>query len=155
MAIHKFRRRYRQSSRTELPEVCLTPLIDTALTLLVIFMVTTPMIQNSLKIDLPEGNVNEAGTTPQQRELVITIDKQEKIYVNSMPTTLTALAKLVDTQLTQISPGGKKRVWISVDKDQSCSAGTLITVIDTLKGLKGVQDVAIATKRPSAATTTA
>ena len=57
-------------------EITLTPLIDTALTLLIIFMVTTPMIQNSIKIDLPKGAAQEAGK--EQQEIVVSIDKKKK-----------------------------------------------------------------------------
>jgi biopolymer transport protein ExbD len=119
------------------------------------------MIQNSIKIDLPDGNLNEAGTTQQQRELTVIIDKDEKIYVNNMPTSLSNLATSVSNYLAQVATTEpqtatpqKKRVWITVDKNKSCSAETLITVIDTIKGLKGIQDVAIATKRPMATATT-
>ena len=41
-----------------IPEITLTPLIDTALTLLVIFMITTPIMKNSLKVSSPEVKNN-------------------------------------------------------------------------------------------------
>ena len=47
--------RRRRLRRVTLPEISLTPLIDTALVLLVIFMVATPMMRNAIHIDLPEG----------------------------------------------------------------------------------------------------
>lgn len=147
--VNKFRRR-RFANRSELPEVCLTPLIDTALTLLVIFMVTTPMIQNSIKIDLPEGSVNEAGSAQQQQqEIMVAIDKDAKIYVNSMPTPLNNLASSLSAHLPPQESIQKRRVWLTVDQSDSCTAKLLINVIDIIKGLKGVQDVAIATKRPA------
>ena len=52
-------RRSRRSSSMGIPEITLTPLIDTALTLLIIFMVTSPMINNGIKVDLPQGKVQE------------------------------------------------------------------------------------------------
>src|SRR5688572_28085736 len=109
--INKFRRR-RTSHRLDLPEICLTPLIDTALTLLVIFMVTTPMIQNSIKIDLPEGAINEAGSRTSQEELVVAIDKDAKIYVNSMPTSLDKLGSSLAPHLPSPEASQKKRIWL-------------------------------------------
>ncbi len=138
-----FKRR-RRPAHNDMPEICLTPLIDTALTLLVIFMVTAPLIQNSIKIDLPDGNAQEAGNQSQQ-ELVVAIDKDEQLFLNNKPTSLEQLVTDLKKQLA--SSGPKQRVWITVDKNKTCSAGKLISVIDTIKVLGGVKDVAIATKK--------
>ena len=51
--------RRRRKTGCLVPEITLTPLIDTALTLLIIFMVTTPMMHNAIKVNLPRGNVKE------------------------------------------------------------------------------------------------
>jgi biopolymer transport protein ExbD len=139
-----FKRR-RQRRHTEMPEICLTPLIDTALTLLVIFMVTTPMIQNSIKINLPEGHAQEAGSL-QEHDLVVTIDKDEKLYINNLPTTLGHLAADMKKKLETFKT--KPRVWIAADKSKTCSAEALIQVIDVIKKLEGIKDVAIPTKKP-------
>jgi biopolymer transport protein ExbD len=133
------------------PEITLTPLIDTALTLLIIFMVTTPMIQNSIKIDLPKGQAQEGGKEPQ--ELVVTIDKKETIYCNNKPVTIETLGQEIKNCLGTMSNKEGKRVWVKVDR-QSCSADSLISVIDCIKVVGGVKDVAIATERPSGAKAT-
>ena len=66
-------RRRRTSARE--PEITLTPLIDTALTLLIIFMVTTPMIHNAIKVNLPRGRVKEdVGAT---QDLCVYIEKAD------------------------------------------------------------------------------
>ena len=52
------RRKSRRAAK-HMPEISLTPLIDTALVLLVIFMVATPIMKNSLTIDLPKGHMKE------------------------------------------------------------------------------------------------
>lgn len=147
----RFNRRKRFSTPEQLPEICLTPLIDTALTLLVIFMVTTPMIQNSIKIDLPHGATNTGGNTAQPKEIMIDLDKNEQIYVNSMPTALPHLKASIEQQLTQLTTP-KKRVWISVDRSKTCSADAFIKIMDVIYGLKGIDDVAILTKKPTSAT---
>lgn len=133
---------------TAQPEITLTPLIDTALTLLIIFMVTTPMIQNSIKIDLPKGQAQEGGTEPQ--EVVVTIDKKETIYCNNKPVTLETLGHEIQSCIATMPHKEGKRVWVKVDR-QSCSADSLISVIDCIKVVGGVKDVAIATERPSGA----
>ncbi len=127
------------------PEITLTPLIDTALTLLIIFMVTTPMIQNSIKIDLPKGQAQEGGKD--QQELVVTIDKKDTIYCNNKMVTLEMLGSEIQQKLAQMPNKEKTRVWIKPDS-QSC-AGCLTSVIDCIKVVGGVKDVAIATEKPS------
>lgn len=133
------------------PEITLTPLIDTALTLLIIFMVTTPMIQNSIKIDLPKGQAQEGGKEAQ--ELVVTIDKKDTIYCNKKPVTLETLGDEIRTCLATVSHKESKRVWVKVDR-QSCSADSLIRVIDCIKVVGGVKDVAIATEKSGGTQTT-
>ncbi len=128
------------------PEITLTPLIDTALTLLIIFMVTTPMIQNSIKVDLPKGNLNEVSVQGGQQDLVVSIDKQEKIYVNSQCVPLDMLQKVIQEQMPS-DQSGKKRVWVRVDRGPACTANMLVTVLKELKGIKGIGEVAIATER--------
>lgn len=129
-------------------EITLTPLIDTALTLLIIFMVTTPMIQNSIKIDLPQGQAQEGGKEPQ--ELVVTIDKKETIYCNNKPVTLETLGREIQNCLTSMTNKEGRRVWVKVDR-QTCSADSLISVIDCIKVVGGIKDVAIATEKPAGA----
>lgn len=123
-------------------DVNLTPLIDTALTLLVIFMVTTPMIQNSIKIDLPQGQAKEAGAT--QQELVVHIDKHEHMYLNG-----TKMAQ--DSLLKELH----KRAAFNLDKtvfvkaDQSVRYGHVVELVDRIKMVGGVRYVALATQHRS------
>ncbi len=74
--------RYRQQRNQSIPRVNLTPLIDTALTLLVIFMVTTPLIQNGIKVELPKGQVSEIDLATQPKEWVVSIDAQGNTFLN-------------------------------------------------------------------------
>ena len=111
-------------------------------------MVTTPMIQNSIKIDLPKGAAQEAGK--EQQEIVVAIDKNEMIYCNNKPVTLETIGQTIKECLaanTMQNSREAKRVWVRVDRQQSCSANILISVIDRIKVVGGVKDVAIATEK--------
>lgn len=114
-------------------------------------MVTTPMIQNSIKIDLPKGAAQEGGKELQA--VVVSIDKEEKIYCNNKPVTLETIGQEIKNCLASTDMNNTqeaKRVWVRVDRQQSCSANILISVIDRIKVVGGVKDVAIATEKLAA-----
>jgi biopolymer transport protein ExbD len=124
-------------------EVSLTPLIDTALTLLIIFMVTTPMIHNAIRVNLPRGSAQENDN--QVQEFVVTIDKESNMFFNDRPITLDTLGATIKDQLAQATGNSNKRVWIKIDKSNSCD--TLIGAIDCIKVVGGIQDVAVLTQK--------
>ena len=141
MKMHSKQSRRKKRNRMVQPEISLTPLIDTALTLLIIFMVTTPMIHNAIKVNLPKGQAQEGGKQPQ--ELVVSIDSKEKIYVNNTPVGLdvlgTEIKKLVQNKQQE------KSVWVKVDGASSCDV--LVSVIDRIKFVAGIKDVRVATQK--------
>lgn len=120
-----------------MPEVSLTPLIDTALTLLVIFMITAPMIQNGIKVDLPQGNSKEVGT---QQELVVTLSKDGKLFFNSFPVENSLLVNTVKKAM-----GERLDLPVYIRADENVSYGTVIKIVDELK-IAGVKYVAMSTK---------
>ena len=79
------RRLGRQSrkNRHMLNDLSLTPLIDTALTLLIIFMISAPMMNNSIKITLPKGKAKEE-TSSELQEMIVTVNKEGTLYLNDI-----------------------------------------------------------------------
>lgn len=134
-------RRKRAGRVVGIPEIPMTPLIDVALTLLVIFMITTPIMQNIIKVELPSSHMNESQTQDQQ-ELVVYIDKQQKIYLNGKEYALDALLE----QLRKIIKKDADEI-VFVKADQAISYGKVIDLVDTLKLSGGIKYVALATKR--------
>ena len=66
---------------TSLSEINVTPLVDVMLVLLVIFMVTAPMLQTGIDVELPETkNVQEVN--PEER-IIISISREGLIYYGS------------------------------------------------------------------------
>ena len=138
------RRRYKQRkrARTEIPEISLTPLIDTALTLLIIFMVTSPMLHNAIKIELPKGSSQEAGK--EQPQLIVSIDSNEKVFFNNKEVALNHLGETIKSHLI-----GKQQqeqsVWVHAHAKSACNV--LISVIDRLKVIGGIKDVNVAMEK--------
>ena len=135
--------RRRRKKAQSLPEISLTPLIDTALTLLIIFMVTTPMLkkENALQVELPKGKVKEISDT-QKQDLTVMIDKQGKLSFNN------AIVKekdLVAVLAKSVGQKGQKTVFVKADT--SASYGRVIEIVDKIKQVKGIRYVALATAK--------
>lgn len=131
------RRKLRQGRRFKAPEISLTPLIDAALTLLVIFIVTAPMVHNGIRVDLPQGKSREVGA---EQEFVVSIDKNSQLYFNTYPVKSKELASTV---LTALKDNEDAPVFIKAD--ETVSYGKVIGVVDDLK-MAGIKYVAMSTR---------
>ncbi len=78
-----------KAPRTTLSEINVTPLVDVMLVLLIIFMITAPMMQQGLEVQLPVAG----GTTQPslEKEIVLTVTKNGTIYLNQTVYALEAL----------------------------------------------------------------
>lgn len=131
----KRRSRLRQ---LKMPEISLTPLIDTALTLLVIFMIAAPMVQNSIRLNLPEGKSKEVS---EQQEFVVSLNKEGIIYFNSYPV---EKDKLIETVKEAIKEAANTPVFVRAD--ETLSYGAVLHIVDDLK-LAGVKSVGMTMRR--------
>ena len=97
---------------TTIAQINVTPLVDVMLVLLVIFMVTAPIIQQGVQVNLPQA---KAGAIPGTEELlVVTVAKNGKIYLNDNPMTLSELGeKLRAIRKLQAD----KQVYLRADQD--------------------------------------
>src|SRR5947207_4082662 len=86
-------RRYSQrQSLTSLSEINITPLLDLAFVLLIIFMITTPLLENSMSLIIPSSGAQNPPVTSSQVQTV-SIDRNEAIPFNNQvvhPETLVA-----------------------------------------------------------------
>lgn len=135
------RSRRLKNRNVEVAEISMTPLIDTALTLLIIFMITTPMMNNVIKVELPSSRVDESESFEQQ-ELIVYVDKDQKMYLNGNDVTLESLIE----KLKKTMKKDKDEV-VFVKADQAVPYGKVIDLVDTIKASGGIKYVALATKK--------
>lgn len=133
MALFKKRR----NRKFSMPEISLTPLVDTALTLVVILMVAAPMVQNGIKLNLPSGASKEVSG---QQEFVISFTKDEKLFFNSYPMARNELSETIKRAM-----GTNEDSTVHVRADESISYGIVINLLDELK-TAGVKNIAMSTR---------
>ena len=124
--------------------ISLTPLIDVALTLLVIFIVATPMMHRSIKVDLPQGNVDEVKDAAKAQELVVHIDTKGTLYLNGDRKSKNELIQALQYR----ARSKQKSEMVIVKADETIPYGTVIELVDMIKHVGGISYVALATQKP-------
>ena len=132
-------RRSQRRSRADLQDIPLTPLIDTALTLLIIFMVATPMVQHAIKVELPRGSAQEEEV--RQDMLVVHIDRDQHLFLNDEQMNEKQLIAALRTRAQE-----DEKVMVFIKADRAVSYGCVVELVDQLKGGSGIRHVALATK---------
>lgn len=133
-------RRYSQrNSLTTLSEINVTPLLDLAFVLLIIFMITTPLLENSVNLVIPSSAVANAPVNPAGLQ-TISIDRNNAIKFNNEsldPQTL--VARLME--LKRVNPD----VAVVIRPDRELPVQKLIVLMDALQRAQ-ITKVGIATK---------
>jgi biopolymer transport protein TolR len=74
---------------TLLSEINVVPLVDVVLVLLIIFMVTAPMLQMGVDVDLPETTTQVIPT--EEERIVVTFTKENKLFIDRYEVPMNAL----------------------------------------------------------------
>ena len=121
-----------------LSEINVTPFVDVLLVLLIIFMVTAPIVNHVIQVDLPEDSYNKDVMKPLQEPLKLVIDKSGVLYIGKTrigdSTEEESLIVLKDR--VQQWTRGKKQPWlVDVEADEKVDYGSIVPVIARLKEL--------------------
>ena len=124
-------------TRTSLAEINITPLVDVVLVLLVIFMITEPVLQSGIEVNVPKTRT--VNTLTEQR-MVVTIDRDDNIFLNDQPVNIHDLpAKL---HQAGVDPAHQS---IYLRSDERVSFGNFASVMDAVKQ-SGITNVSIVTQ---------
>jgi biopolymer transport protein TolR len=130
-----------QNGTTAISQINVTPLVDVMLVLLVIFMVTAPIIQQGVQVNLPQA---KAGAIPgKEEQLVVAITRNGRIYLNDNPMTLAELGQKLRAirKLQQ-----DKEVYLRADQD--VRYGIVMRTIAEIKQA-GIERLGMVTRPPS------
>jgi biopolymer transport protein ExbD len=127
----------RRQIGTHMSEINVTPFIDVMLVLLVIFMVTAPMMQSGIGINLPQA---ETDTKPAEEGLTLTVTKDQYVHIGDS----TININLLERRLTEYFTNKQKKVvYLQIDKDVPWGVG--VRVMDITKKA-GVEIVGVITE---------
>lgn len=128
------------------PEISLTPLIDTAWVLLVVFMIASPTIKKEagLQVELPKGNMQETKEVS-TKDITVSLDKTGGLFLNE---TKIAEKDLIEKLKKMVGKGNEKTVFVKADT--TVHYGKVIELVDKIKYVGGVSYVALATSKLSA-----
>jgi biopolymer transport protein ExbD len=133
-------RRYSsRTSFTTLSEINVTPLLDLAFVLLIIFMITTPLMENSKSLILPSSTTTNAQVHPSAVQ-ILSFDKSEVVRLNDEvvdPATL-------ESRLAALK-AADPNVAVVIRPDRSLPVQKLVTLMDALQRAE-ITKVGIATQ---------
>ncbi|NLV24615.1 MAG: protein TolR [Deltaproteobacteria bacterium] len=115
-------------ARRAMSQINVTPFVDVMLVLLIIFMVTAPMLETGVEVNLPE--VEHSPGLPEAREpLVVTVDKKGGISIGK--TVIENPLKLTPVIRQMLQNRKEKEVFLEADRE--VSYGTVVQVLAAVK----------------------
>jgi len=138
-------RRYSsRNSLQTLTEINVTPLLDLAFVLLIIFMITTPLIENSLDLVVPKSSTAQGAVNPAE-VLTVSIDRNDTLKLNDTPISPEDLeARLSAAKLE------KPDTAVVVRPHRDLAVQRFISVMDILQRA-GIAKVGVMTQREDSA----
>ncbi|RJQ13514.1 MAG: ExbD/TolR family protein [Nitrospiraceae bacterium] len=122
-----------EKRRGALSEINVTPLVDVMLVLLIIFMVTAPLLQQGIDVNLPQAKGKEMA--PEERT-VLTIKGDGKIYIDKTAVTL-------ETLKANLSKSPGREVFLKADKN--VPYGLVVSVMGELREI-GIEKLGMVTE---------
>jgi len=124
------------TQRKSLSEINVTSLVDVTLVLLIIFMITSPLMQMGLRVNLPKASAKPIDT---KENVTITIQKDATVTIDSKTVPLSALAE----ELSKAAASGKKGILVRADK--AVPYGAVVKVLDIARK-SGIAKIGLVTE---------
>jgi biopolymer transport protein ExbD/biopolymer transport protein TolR len=122
---------------TSLSDINMVPFIDVVLVLLIIFMITAPILQSGIEVDVPKTKTVKELT---EVRMVVTIDRGQRVYLNDKPVNIHDIGQQVVSQSHD-----PQRQAVYVRCDETVPFGSWATVVDALRQA-GIQNISVVTQ---------
>jgi biopolymer transport protein TolR len=122
---------------TALSEINMVPFIDVVLVLLIIFMITAPILQSGIDVNVPKTKTVKELT---EVRMVVTINRVQQVYLNDKPINIHDLGPAIVKQ----SHDPQHRA-VYVRCDEAVPFGSWATVVDALRQ-SGIQNISVVTQ---------
>jgi biopolymer transport protein TolR len=129
------------SSDPTMSEINVTPLVDVMLVLLIIFMITAPLMQQGVEVDLPQTQA-EILDTKDQDLFLLSLTKDRKIYIGK-----TEIPREKLETLLEFNDKLKKDKKLDFAADRSLDYGFVVDIMAALRRA-GIQQVGMLTEPP-------
>jgi biopolymer transport protein TolR len=124
-------------TQTALAEINMVPFIDIVLVLLIIFMVTAPVIQSGIDVNVPQTTmVRELS----EEKIIVAIKKDSTVYLQNEPVNINELGTKIHAKLPDPT---RQSIYMMADAD--IPFGTFATVMDRLKAA-GIENISVVTQ---------
>ena len=133
-------------TQSSLSEINITPFVDVVLVLLVMFMVTAPILQSGIEVEVPKTRTVKEIT---EERLVITIDKDQRVFLGNDPININEISDRLHEKIRD--PQGQS---VFIRSDENVPFGAFATVMDAVKQT-GITNVSIVTQPLNAKTNAA
>ena len=124
-------------TQTSLSDINITPLVDVVLVLLIIFMVTAPVLQSGIELNVPKTRTVKEIT---EERLVVSINKQQRVFLGNDPVNINEIAARIKQKIRD-----PQHQAIFVRADEDVPFGAFATVMDAVKS-SGITNVSIVTQ---------
>ena len=124
-------------TQSALADINVTPLVDVVLVLLIIFMVTAPILQSGIEVDVPKTRTVKEIT---EERTVISINKDQRVYLGNDPININEIGAKLKQKFRD--PRGQA---VFVRCDENVPFGAFATVMDAVKST-GITNVSIVTQ---------
>ena len=126
------------NNRAVMAEINVTPLVDVMLVLLVIFMVTAPMMQQGVQVNLPKADTK--AMAPAEESVVVSVDKGGKVFIDKEEVLAVELRQRLSTMFASRT---KKEVFLKADA--GVSYGEVVRTMADIKGA-GIERLGMVTE---------
>jgi biopolymer transport protein TolR len=124
-------------------DINVTPMADIMLVLLIIFMITTPLLQTGITVNLPKAkNPLQAEGADSKDATVVALDRQGRVFLGKSQTTETALLEA----LTRKFSGGEINKVMFLKADTAVLYGRVVEVVNECRKT-GVEKIGLMTEK--------